>query len=111
MPFVIEHYNPTDDKHYTARAGNKEAAEQFKQVLEHLGMKEVTVFEEPETKMPSLDKEYQAGLKKLEEKKKEVISRYQKVREEYYTLKRELNGVYKEIEEYKERFGIIPNVR
>jgi alcohol dehydrogenase class IV len=51
MPYVIEHYDPREDKHYTARAGNPEAAEQLKKVLEHLGMKEVTVFEEidPET--------------------------------------------------------------
>src|SRR5574344_1471648 len=48
MPYVIEHYDPRDDKHYTAGAGNPEAADQLKKVLEHLGMKEVTVFEEPE---------------------------------------------------------------
>jgi hypothetical protein len=48
MVFVIEYYDPKDDKHYTGRAENKEAAEQFKLVLEHLGTKEVTVFEEPD---------------------------------------------------------------
>lgn len=48
MPYVIEHYDPNDEKYYTSRAGNPEAAEQLKKVLEHLGMKEVTVFEEPE---------------------------------------------------------------
>jgi hypothetical protein len=46
MTFVIEHYDPRDDKYYTARAGNEEAADQLKKVLEHLGMKEVTVFKE-----------------------------------------------------------------
>ena len=48
MPYVIEHYDPRDDKHYTAGAGNPEAAEQLKKVLENLGMKEVTVFDEKE---------------------------------------------------------------
>jgi len=48
MPYVIEHYDPNDEKYYTSRAGNPEAAEQLKKVLEHLGMKEVTVFEEKE---------------------------------------------------------------
>lgn len=46
MSFLIEHYDPRDDKYYTAYAGNEEAADQFKKVLEHLGMKEVTVFKE-----------------------------------------------------------------
>ena len=55
MPFVIEHYNPKDNKYYTARAQNEEAADQFKKVLDHLGMKEVTVFEEPETRLNSQD--------------------------------------------------------
>ena len=48
MPYVIEHYDPNDEKYYTSRAGNPEAADQLKKVLEHLGMKEVTVFEEKE---------------------------------------------------------------
>lgn len=48
--YTIEHYDPKDGKHYSGSASTKEGAEQFKQVLEHLGMKDVNMFRETITK-------------------------------------------------------------
>lgn len=113
MTYVIEHYDPRADKYYTSRAGNPEAAEQLKKVLEHLGMKEVTVFEEPDEVINNkkTETEYFIGLRKLQAKEKEVISRYQAARTEYFRVKNEHNEIMHEIQKYKESYGVYQSVR
>ena len=110
MPFVIKHYDPRDNKYYTARAGNEEAADQLKKVLEHLGMKEVTVFEEPDNNLKT-ENDYLIGLRKFQEIEKEVISRYRAARTEYFKVEKELDEIRREIEVYKESHGVYQSVR